>query len=102
MNEIKDRCFSVMEAVSYEWKQECKHAEPDKSSVWTVLLILLFVMLFIAFIGSVGCYHWRLRKTGEAPMKCPDFCPQALFPQPEVRQPARSSSAYKPPEFYSD
>jgi hypothetical protein len=102
MNEIKDRCFSVMGAVSYDWKEECKHAEADQSSAWTIVLILLFVLLFLAFIGSVGFYHWRLRKTGEAPIKCPRFCPQALFPQPEVRQPARSSSAYRPPEFYSD
>lgn len=100
MSEMEDRCYSIKDAVSYDWRSECKHSEANASSVGTILLICCFVALFVAFVGSVAWYHWRLRKTGQPPMTCPKFCPRALFPQPEAKQPPRSS--YSPPEFYSD
>lgn len=102
MAEIEERCYAVMGSETYDWKSECSSSEADSSSIGTVLLICFFGVTFLAFVGSVGWYHWRLRKTGQVPLTCPGFCPHALFPpQPEVKPPPRSSS-YSPPEFYSD
>mmetsp|Transcript_10660 Transcript_10660/g.20668 ORF Transcript_10660/g.20668 Transcript_10660/m.20668 type:complete len:272 (+) Transcript_10660:1783-2598(+) len=100
-HEIEERCFTIADASISDWKDECKDEEVDSSSVGTVLLICFLVVTFLSFIGSVAFYHWRLRKTGQPPVNCPKFCPQALFPRTEVK-PAAARSMYSPPEFYSE
>jgi hypothetical protein len=99
--EIKQRCLSHKSAEHGEWKKSCD--EPlDVGSVGTgtVAVIGFLIVAYVGFIGVATWYNWSFKKTGRAPMRCPNLCPEILFPRSTLQARQESmSDDYRPPEI---
>lgn len=97
--EINERCRDFYNVEKGEWKEDCDDSIHIQTVGWgTIVLLVVLMFAFISFFISVVYYNWRLRTTGNPPVKCSKCCPIILFPRP--RTPSLSSD-YRPPEYYS-
>lgn len=83
--EVKNRCEAHKDIHLSEWRQDCSgNIDIDSIGLWSSIAIGLLMVVYFGFIGTVGWYNYKFRRTGQPPIKCPRMCPEALFPRPMV------------------
>lgn len=104
IEEITDRCTAFKNNESGEWKRECDMTvrTGDVGALYAFISSVL-ILAYLCLCVSVFWYNFYMKRAGRPPVHCPRFCPDLLYPRvTEVQPAAVRSSAYQPPEFYSD
>lgn len=103
-SEIADRCEAYPNNESGNWKRECDGTirTGDVGALYAFISSVL-ILAYLCLCLSVFWYNFHMKRSGRAPVHCPRFCPNLLFPKAAEQQVVTVHAAsYQPPEFYSE
>jgi hypothetical protein len=95
--ELHERCQWYKDVTKARWKSACSDSlDIGSIGAGTIILLVILMMAFFGFVGVLVWYNFKLKTTGNPPIRCHRLCPDILFPRPRI---VTQSSQYRPPDI---